>query len=347
MLTALTIWAMRVGRAQDRPPSETLAGHSTIFVSTPEGRAAGVEMVDLKFLAAELFTAAEEATYEFPDFFVINDSRQVIGRFGVFTVDHYVGHVLVFQLAVTPGGFHAFTGYIDLGVHLEPFSFNSSGDILCRDGELFIAGLGWGQLPPTLVKPGALSDRNGLNQAFLIGNDETAWPTLTGWRATLDMLTGNITGKVNLQGPFARDRSTTARGVNSAGIVVGKMVTGRSDERAYVYENGIMKNLGNLTTANSWNDSEASAVNSSGDVVGGGMTGVAPFGSGLLYVKSKNTTYDSAATLDSADRAAYELLRPRDHAAINNSGMICGSSGAMPVANVSASRAYLLEPAAP
>src|SRR5262245_28836243 len=118
------------------------------------------------------------------------------------------------------------------------------------------------------------------------------------------MATGNVTSTINLLGPYSRDRSTTARGVNSAGLVVGGMVTGRDDFRAFVYEAGVMKNLGSLTTASSWNDSEASSVNSAGDVVGGGLTGVAPEGSGLLYVKSKNATYDSATTLNATDRAA-------------------------------------------
>jgi probable HAF family extracellular repeat protein len=338
-----------IGRAQDRPVSDTIAGHSTFYISTREGRAAGTDMVDLRGLAADLFTDAEEATYVIQNFYDINDSRQVLARFAVFDVDHYVGHVLVFQLEVTPEGFHSLTSYVDLGVHDQPIGMNNSGDVLCRNGELYVAGLGWGQLPMTLIKPEALSDRNGTNQAYAVGTNDTAWPVTTGWRATIDTITGNVTSTVNLIGPFSRDRSTTASGVNSAGLVVGKMLTGQSDERAFVYEAGIMKNLGTLTTAKSWNDSYAVSINSTGDVVGTGMTGVSPLYSGLLFVKSKNTTYDSAVTLNAADRAIYSTLRPYgDSAEINDAGVICGSRN--PTSHTltgSTSRAYLLEPFVP
>jgi hypothetical protein len=65
-------------------------------------------------------------------------------------------------------------------------------------------------------------------------------------------------------------------------------------------------------------------------------------------VKAKNATYDSAATLNNTDRTIYESLRPRDHAAINDSGVICGPWGQMPSTNFGAStRAYLLLPLAP
>jgi hypothetical protein len=136
--------------------------------------------------------------------------------------------------------------------------------------------------------------------------------------------------------------------VNSAGLVAGEMVTGRSDQRAYVYENGILKNLGNLTSDNEWNDSYANSVNSIGDVVGGSFTGLpVPGNSGLLYVKSKNTTYDSAATLNAADRAIYTSLSVRESAEINDAGVICGPRGSQPVSNSTNHRAYLLEPLVP
>jgi probable HAF family extracellular repeat protein len=342
-------WATRLnnlgdtmGVAQINNTGQSQAAQSTGYVSTPEGRAVGVDMVDLKVLATDLFTPTEEAAYSGLSFSDINDSRQIVGSARVFNGVSNDYHLLVYQLAVSAGGLHELSSFTDLGIHGGAVAINNSGDILTGSGELYIADLGWGTLPLTLTGIEMLSDRDGLNRAYAVGT------ATTGWRATIDMATGTVTSTINLQGPYFKDRSTWARGVNSAGLVVGEMVTGRSDQRAYVYENGILKNLGNLTSDNEWNDSYANSVNSTGDVVGGSFTGLpVPSNSGLLYVKSKNATYDSAATLNAADRAIYTSLMHRDSSEINDSGLICGPLGAQPVSNATNRRAYLLEPFVP
>lgn len=149
-----------------------------------------------------------------------------------------------------------------------------------------------------------------------------------------------------LKGTYKSGPDCLAYGVNDGGMVVGEMATGRSNSRAFLFANGTMKNLGSLTTANSWNDSLATAVNGAGNAVGDSMTGTAPEHSGLLYVYYTGTTYNVADAIVSG-AAQYQSLIAKKLADINESGVICGPSERGVVSNVQDRRAFMLLPVGP
>lgn len=109
-----------------------------------------------------------------------------------------------------------------------------------------------------------------------------------------------------------------------------------------------------LTSASSWNDSWAMAVNGSGNTVGGSLTGSVPGNTCLIYIYSRNKTYDMANCLNAADKAVYQGLTAggrsdsNDLADINASGMISGPGiGVSQNYNIAGKRAYLLIPVSP
>jgi probable HAF family extracellular repeat protein len=235
-------------------------------------------------------------------------------------------------------------------------AFNNQGDILGHalvDNVwhllLYSPEIGWADLGT--IDPGVnalardISDRDVNGSVYIIGRDN--------WRRQHNIASGETISLIRLQGTYASDPYAFTFGVNARGQVAGLMSTGSSDERAFLYD-GTLKNLGNLTSRKSWNDSWANAVNASGITVGGSFTGTSPGNTGLIYVPAKGTTFDMANCLNAADKAIYQGLNAsgrsdsNDLADINASGIISGPGiGVSENYNIAGKRAYLLIPVSP
>lgn len=365
-------------------------GGTVAFVTTPETRAAGTDMVSLKQLLIDggFYTPLPEPEPGAPpdpglpsgwtlnDIAEINNARQIAATGTLVENDEVVGYKPIrIQLAVTDGTV-SITSIDDLSSPLTDAhefhvrAFNNQGDILghalvpdaTAAGELiwhlilYSPEVGWVELGT--IDPGLhalsreLSDRDANGSVYIIGNG--AFVEGNGnWRLHYNILSGQTVSLIRLEGTYSTDPYAFTFGVNSRGQVAGLMSTSRSDERAFLYD-GTMKNLGNLTSAKSWNDSWANAVNDSGITVGGSFTGTSPGNTGLIYVPAKGTTFDMANCLNAADRAVYKGLvaggrsDSNDLGDINVSGMISGPGiGVSENYNIAGKRAYLLIPVSP
>jgi probable HAF family extracellular repeat protein len=306
----------------------------------------------------------------------INNARQIAAKAAIYESGEFVEHKPIrIQLAVTDG-IVSITSLEDIS---SPFTdahqfhvvaVNNQGDILghalvpdpAAAGQtvfhltLYSPLVGWTDLgtidPGVHTLAGDLSDEDANGSVYIVGNG--AFVEGSGnWRLRYNIPLDQSISLIRLQGTYSRDPYAFTFGVNASGQVAGLMSTGRSDERAFLYD-GTMKNLGNLTSARDWNDSWANAVNSSGDTVGGSFTGSVPGNTGLLYVYSRGTTYDMANCLTVDDKAVYQSLvaggrsDSNDLADINASGMIAGPGiGVSKNYNIAGKRAYLLIPVSP
>lgn len=353
-------------------------GGTVAFVTTPETRAAGIDMVSLKQLLIDggFYTPLPEPDPAAPpdpvphlpsgwtlnDIAEVNNSRQIAATGTLVENDEVIGRGPIrIHLAVTDGGV-SITSIDDLGSPLTDayehhvVAFNNQGDILGHALVnnvwhliLYSPEIGWSDLGT--IDPGAnalardISDRDVNGSVYIIGRDN--------WRLQYNTASGETVSLIRLKGTYASNPYAFTFGVNAGGQVAGLMSTGSSDERAFLYD-GTMKNLGNLTSRKSWNDSWANAVNSSGVTVGGSFTGTSPGNTGLIYVPAKGTTFDMANCLNAADRADYQGLNAsgrsdsNDLADINAGGIISGPGiGVSENYNIAGKRAYLLIPVSP
>lgn len=360
-------------------------GGNVAFITTPETRAAGTDMVSLNQLLIDggFYTPLPEPEPGAPpdpdpglpsgwtlnNIAEINNARQIAATGTLVVDDEVVGQKPIrIQLAVTEGVISitaiddlssAFTESHDLGV----VAINNQGDIL---GDALVEGVwhlvlyspevGWADLgtidPGVNARARDLSDRDANGSVYIIGNGHF-FKGHGNWRLQYNIPSGQTVTLIRLQGTYATDPYAFTFGVNASGQVAGLMSTGRSDERAFVYD-GSMKNLGNLTSTKSWNDSWANAVNDSGTTVGGSHTGTVPGNTGLIYVPSKDTAFDMANCLNAADKAIYKGLTAggrgdsNDLSDINASGVISGPGiGVSGNYNIAGKRAYLLIPVSP
>jgi hypothetical protein len=345
------------------------AGGTSSIVSTPETRAAGVDMVDLQSL---LIAEGYSILPSLPDvqrhgwfslsLIGINDDRVIAGRAVYFDNGIHMGQRFFrMALSIAENGEVGIDSIDGLPLPWETngiagHSFNNDGDILALASlpdpngpngtswqlVVYSPELGWTNLglTPETTLPLRTSDRDASGSMFIVMTENG------GKRLTYNIPTGTITNTVTLVGTYKQNPTAQPGNVNDLGHVCGSIRTGREDYRASLYIDGVMLNLGNLTSASGWNDSWANAVNNTGTVVGMSMMGTAPVNSGLLYVASNSTTYDAANTLSSAQRTAYTSLVARGLADINDSDVICGPASDIALAD-SESRAFLLVPAAP
>lgn len=363
--------------------AEDAVGGTVAFVTMPEARSTGTDMVSLRqllidggfYIPRPVPPPGTPPDPNLPSGWTLNDiagitnSRQIAAKATLFQNGEIVGQKPVYiQLAVTEG-IVSIESVIDLSspftdaYELHVMAVNNQGDILGQSlvpdaaaaGEtrwhlvLYSPEVGWNDLGT--VDPGVstlghdVSDRDANASVYIVGDSN--------WRLQYNIPLDQNVSLVRLQGTYSKDPYAITFGVNASGKVAGLMSTGRSDERAFLYD-GTMKNLGNLTSASSWNDSWANAVNGSGNTVGGSLTGSVPGNTGLIYVYARGKTYDMANCLNAADRATYLGLvaggrsDSNDLADINASGMISGPGiGVSKNYNIAGKRAYLLTPVSP
>jgi probable HAF family extracellular repeat protein len=372
--------------------AEDATGGTVAFVTTPESREAGIDMISLRQLLIDggYYVPLPDPPPGTPpdpdpglpsgwainDIAGINNLRQIAATATLVENDEIVGHKPIrIQLAVT-NGVVSISALDDLS---SPFTdahefhvvaVNNQGDILghalvpdpAAAGQtvwhliLYSPEVGWSDLgtvdPGVSTLGGDLSDRDASASVYVVGNGGFV-EGFGNWRLQYNIPLAQTDSLIRFQGTYSRNPYAFTFGVNASGQVAGLMSTGRSDERAFLYD-GTMKNLGNLTSANSWNDSWANAVNSSGDTAGGSFTGSVPGNTGLLYVYSRGKTYDMANCLNAADKAVYQSLvaggrsDSNDLADINASGVISGPGlGVSGNYNIAGKRAYLLIPVNP
>jgi probable HAF family extracellular repeat protein len=367
-----------IGYAQDA------LGNTVSFVTMPETRAAGIDMVSLRQLMIDAghYTPVPASPpgsppssdlpsgYSLSSIAGINDLRQIAASATLVVNNQIMGSKpILLQLEVN-ADVVSISSLKDLSdaftdatpVNLNNGEVNNDGDIVggvyVPDAQatggatyhlvLYTLENGWTDLgsadPGVLTVGRGLSDRDGDNFVYIIGNGN--------WRLRYDVLFG-ARETVRLQGTYSTNPYVNTFGVNNNGLVAGLMATADSDERAFVY-NGAMNNLGNLTTAKSWNDSWAHAVNEFGITVGGSFTGRSPGNTGLIYVPAKSKTFDMANCLNAVDKAAYQALATsgrsdsNDLSDINSAGVICGPGiGVALNYNIVGKRAYLLTPVTP
>jgi probable HAF family extracellular repeat protein len=340
--------------------AEDALGASVDYVSTPETRAAGVDMVGLRelmVLGGHFVPTEPRQGWLLNHVGGINDSRK-IAAIANFLVDgvNQGQRFVVLQLAVDGQGVPSIASVTELPFAL-PHSgirvsgINNDGDVLARASlpipgspgqtayynQIHAAEVGWTDTGVVTNLTDHISDRNEFAEVFLVTGD--------GRRTQYNVLTGTVAGTVTLKGTYKQDPAAFCYGVNAAGLVCGAMNTGRSDQRAFLYAGGVMKNLGNLTSATSWNDSWGNAVNASGNVAGTSMTGTTPTltHTGLLYVHATGATHDIANCLSGADRTTYTGLLARGMVDINDFNVACGPGGDIVVGTAN-KRAYLLVP---
>jgi probable HAF family extracellular repeat protein len=327
--------------------AETSAGTTVKFVTTPESRDAGVDMVDIQQLLVDGGycdpTLGQRSGWFIYQIVGIDNGRGIVGMATIALNDQAVDHKpFRMQLAVAVNGTVTIDAMGDLSNPLtnSVAAVNRNGDVLGGiSGQLALYSpeFGWSSLGIIKTDAVAVSDRAGDGSVTIVGGN---------WRLKYSIPLGQIVSNITLQGPYAKDPSVYCYGANAVGQVAGEMTTGRSDSRAFLFDNGVLKNLGNLTSATSWNNSWANAVNGSGVAVGGSLTGSAPGNSGLLYVNSTGKTYDMANCLSGAQKLQYTGLVARELADINQNGVICGPDDGVAL-NLSFKRAYLLKPASP
>lgn len=134
-------------------------------------------------------------------------------------------------------------------------------------------------------------------------------------------------------------RQSGATGVNASGQVVGSAETSAGERHAFLYSDGVMKDLGTLG-----GDSEASAINASGVIVGKAridkkaqhVWSAPPETRAFLYLKGVMTDLNSLVTGPLAGSVTL-----REAPAINDSGLIAASGLDR---RTGATRAYLLVP---
>jgi probable HAF family extracellular repeat protein len=134
-------------------------------------------------------------------------------------------------------------------------------------------------------------------------------------------------------------RASNATGINASGQVVGAAETGAHEHHAFLYSDGVMKDLGALG-----GDSEASAINASGQIVGKSRINkkAQPFWNGppatraFLYQNGAMTDLNSLVTGALADAVTLQ-----EGVAINDSGRIAATGVDR---RTGARRAYLLVP---
>ena len=372
--------------------AEDGTGGTVAFVTTPESRDAGIDMVSLRQLLIDgghYFPLPDPppgtppdpdpglpSGWTINDIAGINNSRQIFATGTYVENDEIVGYKPIrIQLAVTDGVV-SITSLEDIS---SPFTdahefhvvaVNNHGDILghalvpdaAAAGEnvwhliLYSPLVGWTDLGTidagVHTLGGDLSDEDANGSVYIVGNGVFVEGD-GNWRLQYNIPLDQTISLIRLQGTYSRDPYAFTFGVNASGQVAGLMSTGRSDERAFLYD-GTMKNLGNLTSARDWNDSWANAVNSSGTTVGGSFTGSVPGNTGLIYIYSRGKTYDMANCLTVDDKAVYQSLvaggraDSNDLADINASGMIAGPGiGVSKNYNIAGKRAYLLIPEGP
>jgi probable HAF family extracellular repeat protein len=351
--------------------AENATGGNVAFVSVPEARAAGTDMVDIQQLLIDGGfydpTPGQRSGWFLDGFAGINNARHIAVNLHLAQNDQSTGIKPAYlRLSVTAEGVVTIAEVVDLSdewtdAHgLAVSAINNNGDIVghawvpdanSATGSashlmLYTLEFGWRDLGT--IDPGV--DTGGRN---ISDRDESASVYITGdgnWRLHYNIPSDQTLSVVRLQGTYATNPYAYTSGVNKSGMVAGLMATGNSDERAFLYD-GTMKNLGSLTTAKSWNDSWARAVNDSGITVGGSLTGRSPGNSGLIYIYSTGKTFDMANCLNAADKAIYKDLAywradSNELSDINASGVICGP-GLGGNFNVAGKRAYLLTPVSP
>jgi hypothetical protein len=344
-------------------------GGTSSIVSTPESRAAGVDMVDLQaLLIAEGFSILPSL----PDvqrhgwfslsLIGINDDRVIAGRAVYFDNGVHTGQRFFrMALSVAENGEVAIDSIEGLSLPWEAGglagqSFNNDGDILALASlpdpnsssgiswqlVLYSPELGWTNLgfTPETTRALRISDRDASGQVFVVMTNDG------GKRLTYSIPTGTVASTVALVGTYKQSPTAEPGNVNNLGHVCGSIRTGREDYRASLHVDGATLNLGNLTSASGWNDSWANALNNTGLVVGTSMMGTPPVNSGLVHIASNSTTYDAANTLSGAQRTAYTSLVARGLADVNDSNLICGPASDIALAD-SERRAFLLIPGEP
>jgi probable HAF family extracellular repeat protein len=270
----------------------------------------------------------------------INDSQQIVG-WGY--PQGALGDMTPGAFLLTPPAAGGLFGTITslggpAGSDVRPEAINNNGDVA---GSYNVGGahaaflstpedefVDLGQLNGTNTFAHDLSDRHAAGQVTIVGE----WAAHEqAWRAVCTP--GAIGGAVPLLqlGSLFSDRrtpgSSSVFGVNNAGQIVGFTTTGRNDTRAARYTaSGGWVSLGTLapSTASSWNDSEAQAINDAGYTVGQSMVGdvnAVPNIRAFIHADGIGIR-DLASLVDDLSPAdAGELGLP---AAINNSRLICG-----------------------
>jgi probable HAF family extracellular repeat protein len=134
-------------------------------------------------------------------------------------------------------------------------------------------------------------------------------------------------------------RASNATGINASGQVVGTAETGAHERHAFLYGDGVMKDLGALG-----GDSEASAINASGQIVGKSRIekkaqhfwNAPPASRAFLYQNGVMTDLNSLVTGPLAGSITLQ-----EAPAINDSGLIAATGLDR---RTGATRAYLLVP---
>jgi probable HAF family extracellular repeat protein len=134
-------------------------------------------------------------------------------------------------------------------------------------------------------------------------------------------------------------RASNATGINASGQVVGAADTGAHEHHAFLYSDGVMKDLGALG-----GDSEASAINASGQIVGKSRIekkaqhfwNGPPATRAFLYQNGVLTDLNSLVMGSLADAVTLQ-----EGVAINDSGRIAATGVDR---RTGARRAYLLVP---
>lgn len=134
-------------------------------------------------------------------------------------------------------------------------------------------------------------------------------------------------------------RDSGARGVNASGQVVGSAETSSHERHAFLYSVGVMKDLGTLG-----GDSEASAINASGLIVGKSRVdkkslhvwSAPPQTRAFLYLKGVMTDLNSLVSGPLADSVTLS-----EAPAINDLGLIAATGLDR---HTGATRAYILRP---
>lgn len=172
---------------------------------------------------------------------------------------------------------------------------------------------------------GTLDGAAATSKALAINStgEIAGWSTAPGGTGNVAFLYSN--GSMTDLGTIDGGTASVANGINDAGAVIGNSDTDGGDEHGFVYQNGTMTDLGTLGGANSSVD----AINDNGVVTGSSQDAS---GASLPFVYSNGTmtslgSYNTETT-------------PQ---AINDSGMIAGTTYGVNAAGASFNDAFIYQ----